>query len=255
MRSLVIASVFGLIFMLDACFPLAQQAVSVDSDRSARQEFTIIQAIIKHDFIQYDSKYVATRARYANRLKPLTAQLVALQARGKDLACSEQILIEAQWLLEHTTDWPRLDAQIDELAPSLQITDQGFATEQFPGDGAWGLCYDEWFQKFDATVDALNSLADQGKAPRYPLLFLQRIGSADALTTYLEGLLVSDIAKTGINQRDELGAVTSALSQIIFKDDLRRFIEENAQGFVIAGAYIDAYRRFLDSWQDPSTGY
>jgi hypothetical protein len=117
------------------------------------------------------------------------------------------------------------------------------------------VCFDEWFLKLDATVEALNSLAAQGTAPRYPLLFLQRIGSADTLPAYLEGLLISDIAKTGINQRDELGAVTGALSQIFFKDDLRRYIEENTQDLVIDGSYIDTFRRFLDSWQDPSTGF
>ena len=117
------------------------------------------------------------------------------------MACSEQILIEARWLLEHTTDWTRLDAQLGKLAESLQNTDQNFATRQSPRDGAWGLCYDEWFLKFDATIDALNLLADHGEALHYPLVFLQRIGSPDSLVTYLKGLLVSDIAETGIDRR------------------------------------------------------
>jgi hypothetical protein len=117
------------------------------------------------------------------------------------------------------------------------------------------LCYEEWFLKLDATIDALNDLADRDEAPRYPLGFLQRIGSTRSLLIYLEGLRVSNIAETGVDQRDELGAVTGALSQILFKDYLRRFIEEDAGGLVPNSAYVDAYRGFLDSWQDPATGY
>jgi hypothetical protein len=188
-------------------------------------------------------------------MRPLTARLVALQEQGKAMACSEQILIEARWLLEHTRDLARLDAQLGKLAQSLQSTDQAFATEQSPRDGAWGSCYEEWFLKLDATIDALNDLADRGEAPRYTLGFLQRIGSARSLLTYLERLLVSNIAKTGVDQRDELGAVTGALSQLLFKDYLLRFIDEDADGIVPTSAYIDAYRGFLDSWQDPATGY
>ncbi len=229
--------------------------LSAHLDQPARQELPTTEAIIEHDFARNGPSYIVTRTDYSDRLKQLTAQLVALQKQGKGMACSEQILIEARWLLEHTTAWTRLDAQLGKLGESLQNTDQNFATRQSPRDGAWGLCYDEWFLKLDATIDALNLLADHGKAIDYPLVFLQRIGSPDSLVTYLKGLLVSDIAETGIDQRDELGAVTGALSQMLFKPWLRRFIEENVQGFVITGAYIDAYQSFLDSWQDPSTGY
>lgn len=255
MRGLVIALALVLVLVIEAGFSPAQQAISADSTQPTHQGFTNIEAIIEHDFAHYDPNYVVARARYADRLKPLTARLVALQEQGKGMACSEQILIEARWLLEHTTDWARLDAQLGRLAQSLQSTDQAFATGQSPQDGAWGLCYEEWFLKLDATIDALNDLADRGEAPRYPLGFLQRIGSTGSLLTYLEGLLVSNIAETGIDQRDELGAVTGALSQMLFKDHLRRFIEVNVEGFVLASAYVEAYRGFLDSWQDPATGY
>ncbi len=175
--------------------------LSAHLDQSARQELTTTEVIIEHDFARNDPSYIVTRTGYFDRLKQLTAQLVALQKQGKGMACSEQILIEARWLLEHTTDWTRLDAQLGKLAESLQNTDQNFATRQSPRDGAWGLCYDEWFLKLDATIDALNLLADHGEALHYPLLFLERIGSLDSLITYLKGLLVSDIAETGIDRR------------------------------------------------------
>jgi hypothetical protein len=214
-----------------------------------------IEKIIERGFKLSDPNYIVTRSAYAKRLKALTTQLIALQKQGKDMACSDQMLVEARWLLEHTTDWARLDTQLAKLARSLQGDDQNFANQQSREDGAWGACYEKWFLKLDATIDPLGELADQGKAPRYPLVFLQRISSSDSLVAYLEGLLVSDIAETGTDQRDELGAVTGALSQMLFKDDLRRLINQGRQEFVIDDEYVDIYRDFLDSWQDPATGY
>lgn len=210
------------------------------------------EAIIERAFILHESNYRDTRAYYTAQLKPLTAQVIALQRQAKNLSCSDQILVEARWLLEHTTDWNRLDAQITKLANSLSNTDQAFAARQSPQDGAWGVCYEEWFLRFDASIDALNQLADRGESPKYPLTFLQLIADAGSLTAYLDALLVSDIAKTGIDQRDELGAVTGALSQLLFKPYLRRFIEGEVRNFE---SYMEVYKNFLESSQDPMTGY
>lgn len=109
--------------------------------------------------------------------------------------------------------------------------------------------------KLDAAIPELISLAEEGKTLRYPLKFLRRINSADTLIPYLQRLLISDIARTGVDHRDELGAVTGALSQMLFKPWLRRFLSEQAEDLVVTDAFVDAYRNFLDASQDPSTGY
>lgn len=214
-----------------------------------------IEATLTGEFIQNDSDYIATQSIYAKRLAALTAQLVTLQEQGKRMPCSDQILIEARWLVEHTSDWVRTESQLEKLVNSFSDSDQNFADDQAPEDGAWGRCYTEWFMKLDATVDKLNELADQNETPEYPLSFLERIRSSEALFTYLKDLLVSDIARTGKDNRDELGAVTAALSQIFFKAPLRILVNANLSGWTIDEQYISAYRIFLDSWQNHDTGY
>lgn len=240
---------------LGFCFFAVQPGISAHLGQPAHLEISETEPIIERGFMLNDPNYAANRLVYGERMDALTARLIARQKEGGELACSDQMLIEARWLLEHTTDWARLDAQLARLAESLNHTDQTFATLQSPRDGAWGVCYNEWFHKLDATVDGLNALADNGEAPRYPLVFLRRIADRDSLLSYLEGLLVSDIERTGVDQRDELGAVTGALSQMLFKSYLRRLLDIDPQGFVVTDGYVDAYREFLDSWQEPSTGY
>lgn len=235
---------------------LAQPSLSAaDTDGHRHILLSDIQKMIEREFERNDPKYTATKSKFAKRLEVLTTQLVALENQGENMACSDQILIEARWLLDHTTDWARLDAALDRLTRSLRDTNQEAANQQSPEDGAWGRCYQEWFLKLDASIDPLDQLAAEGKAPRYPLAFLERVGTPASLIAYLDGLLVSDIAVSGVDRRDELGAVTGVLSQMVFKDDLRRLINQQRQGPVIDDAYVDAYRGFLDSWQDPETGY
>jgi hypothetical protein len=214
-----------------------------------------IEGIVLREFERRDPDYLQKRTAYATKLASLVESLIALQEEGKDMSCSEQIYIESRWLLEHTTNWQRLETQIDALQRSMKTTNQVFAQEQSARDGSWGICYDEWFLKLDATITALNDLADREKSPSHPLSFLDRIRDPESLRSYLNDLLISDVAAAGIDQRDELGAVTAALSQLLFKEQLRRFVDGPAWGFAIDDGYVEAYRRFLDASQDPSTGY
>lgn len=235
---------------------LADEAGPANETRISRGPSAAeIQEIIVRAFERRDPSYLEKRDANARRLAPLTEKLVALQEQGEDMGCSEQIMIETRWLLEQTTSWNRLEASMDRLKQSMKTTDQAFARKQSASDGAWGACYDEWFFKLDATVTALNDLADSGGTPDYPLSFLNRIRNIENLQIYLAGLLISDVVGTGIDQRDELGAVTGALSQMLFKDRLRRFVDPPAEGFAVDESFIAAYRRFVEMSQDRSTGY
>jgi hypothetical protein len=235
---------------------LADEAGPANETRISRRPATAeIQEIIVREFERRDPSYLEKRDASARRLAPLTEKLVALQEQGKDMSCSEQIMIETRWLLEQTTSWNRLAASMDRLQQSMETTDQAFARKQSASDGAWGTCYDEWFFKLDATATALNDLADSGGIPDHPLSFLGRIRNTENLQRYLTGLLISDVVGTGIDQRDELGAVTGALSQMMFKDRLRRFVDPPAEGFAVDDSFIAAYRRFVEISQDHSTGY
>ena len=253
-QNLAIATLLPFL-VLQTLFIPRHPVFAADLDAQRRVEVSEIATMIARDFERNDPNYIATKSNFAKKLGLVTTQLITLQNQDQNMACSDQLLIEARWLLQHTTDWGRLDAQLGKLTQSLRETNQHWANRQSPEDGAWGACYEEWFLKLDATIDPLGQLADQGEAPQYPLVFLERIGEPESLLAYLEGLLVSDIAATGMDQRDELGAVTAALSQLLFKDDLHRLVSQQRQGSVIDEEYVDSYQDFLDSWQDPETGY
>ena len=59
----------------------------------------------------------------------------------------------------------------------------------------------------------------------------------------------------GLDNRDAIGAITGALSQLVYKSYLRKFVQQNVKGFDLTPEYIAAYTKFLDDWQDPETGF
>lgn len=214
-----------------------------------------IEALITRDFTRFDADYAANKAAGIKRLAALEAQMIAAQEAGNALPASNQIFIEAKWLATYTADWKRLAARLGALEKSFSQTDQSDAERQSAADGAWGRYYDRWFLKFDASIDAINQLADRGQLPAYRLRFLERIDSIDKLTAYLDDLRISDIAATGVDNRDALGAVSAGLAQLCFKKDLRDYIRQKTDGFDLSDAYIEGYRRYLDAWQDPAGGF
>src|SRR5262249_45615408 len=110
-----------------------------------------------------------------------------------------------------------------------------------------------WYRKLEPTVDAL-----QGALPSVglkPLRFMQRLADPGRVLDYLYRLQITDIAGTGSNNRDELGAVQSALSQLIFKDQLRELMESQDLGFSVSNELQAVYADYLDQTQHPRTGY
>ncbi len=245
-----------LAFLMAVLWPALAPAAAAQDDAGLEAALAVdFESLRAADFRAFDPQYETNKALRKKRFRELEKRLLDAQAAGRDLPCSDQIYIEAKWLFGYTADWPRLDRRLSDLAGSLENPDQAFAHRQSPDDGAWGACYEEWFHKLDATIDGLNELAEQGRSPEHPFTFLNRIGTTDGLIAYLSRLLVSDIAHTGFDLREELGTVTAVLSEILFKEDLRRLFDRHATGLKISDAYVAAYRGFLDDWQDPRTGY
>lgn len=241
-------------------FGLARPAAAVLLDEAVLLDDVVgsadIRTLVARDFNVYDPAYRARRQELDVRLDRLWTRLKAKQMQGGPLPCSTQIYIEAKWLLRYTANWKRLASKLDRLEKSLLDPDQDFALAQSPGDGSWGACYDEWFLKLDATVDGLNALADKNdEAPKHPLRFLARFADPSGLIPYVEGLVVSDVARTGIDHRLELAAVTSAFAQILLKQSLREFMRRKVTSVAVTDGLIVAFRGFLDRWQDPATGY
>ncbi|MBI3375397.1 MAG: hypothetical protein HY017_27070 [Betaproteobacteria bacterium] len=214
-----------------------------------------IRSLVAGDFNVYDPGYRARRQAFDARLDRLWRRLKAKQMQVGPLPCSTQIYIETKWLLRYTADWKRLAIKLDRLGKSLANPEQDFALAQSPDDGSWGACYDEWFLKLDATVDGLNALADKNEAPKHPVGFLAQFAKPSGLIPYVEGLLVSDVARTGIDHRLELAAVTAAFAQILLKESLREFMRRKVTSVAVTDGLIVAFRGFLDRWQDPANGY
>ena len=216
----------------------------------------VTRAMVEEQFVLYDPDYPALKAARMARLRGLEAQLFALQAAGEPMFCSAHMLNETRWLLQSTAQWSRIDKQLWLLGASLQDKDQYFAMNQESHDGSWGVCYDEWFKKLDPMIQALNGMAGKGVGPEHTELeFLQPIDTPQELVEYLERVRLSDIATTGLNRRDELGAVTSVVAEIVFKEHVQDYLARHVKGLDLGPTYVDAFRRYIDDWQDPETGY
>ena len=69
-------------------------------------------ALITREFEQYDSAYLAHKALREKRLDALKLKLVSSEQGGKALSCSRRMITEAEWLLNYTAEWPKLDQQL-----------------------------------------------------------------------------------------------------------------------------------------------
>jgi hypothetical protein len=216
----------------------------------------VTRAFIEQQFVAFDPDYLVKRAKRFDELKPLEARLFDLQKQGQFLPCSAHILNETRWILNSTADFSRADKNIWILKLSLDHPDQDFALAQMGHDGSWGLCYDEWFKKLDPMITALNEMARDNRPPdQKHLAFLARINSPEKMVTYLESLRVSDIPRTGVNQRDELGAVTAILAEVFYKPSLRDYVTRYLTRGRKLDEFVGAFTDFLTDWQDPDTGF
>lgn len=216
----------------------------------------VTRAMVDAEFAKFDARHPALKAERAAKLRPLADRLLALQAKGEPLFCSAQMLNELRWLLDATTQWSRIDRQLWLLGVSMEDEDQAFAIGQEAYDGSWGICYDEWFKKLDPMIQAIDAMAGKGVAPEYSQLqFLQPIGSPEQLIAYLNRVRISDIANTGLDRREELGAVSTVVAEIVFKQQVEEYLAKRVQGIELDPGYVEAFRRYTDDWQDPETGF
>ena len=216
----------------------------------------VTRTMVEAQFATFQPDYRQLKADRLAKLRPLEEQLYALQAGGDPMFCSAHMLNELRWLLQSTAQWSRIDKQLWLLKVSLADRDQGFAMSQESHDGSWGVCYDEWFKKLDPMIQAINGMAGRDVAPEHTELdFLHPIDTAPELAEYLEKIRISDVAATGLNRRDELGAVTSVMAEIVFKQYVQDYIARHVTNLDLGPDYARAFRDFIDGWQDPDTGY
>jgi len=171
---------------------------------------------------------------------------------------SVQIASEAGWLANYTEDWPRASSVLDALERSLKIKNQG-EIEQCP-DGSWGPGYTEWYRKLESTFMELLKDKYRGPKPVTPkpkkLLFMKRLEAWSYVESYLDGLRTSDISRTGRNNRDEFGAVMTALSLFVYNADLKKALKnyERELDFKLDNEWKLNYEQYLKDLQNKFTG-
>jgi len=222
-----------------------------------------LQELILNDFTRLDPHYLDNRERLGKRLDSLELQLAGLQSAGNQMECSNEIYLEAKWLHSYTADWDGLERRLVDLAKSLGQIDQDFATRQSPDTGLWGACYERSFFKLEATMLALIQLAAMDQAPRFVIHLPHPFDARAIAYEHFRSLLVSDIAQRGIDNRGELGNISTVASLAYFKDYIQDYLNNKVVGIPRnqggPGAKAEEYRRefseYVQAWQDPVSGY
>lgn len=212
--------------------------------------------LIRTEFAARDPHYNEQRNKYGAALEAPAKEIAERQRNAEPAACAYQVLLEAQWLVNYGSEWPRVEQLIGKLKTVLADAAHDTINPPQADDGSWAGCIVEPYRKLEPTVDALQELADDAHAK--PLAFIAdlKLGDAKAVLDRLWRLQTSDIRGTGRNNRDELGATQTALSQLIFKDNLRSLLRDRpALGFDISPMLEADYGDYLRQTQHPRTGY
>jgi hypothetical protein len=205
-----------------------------------------------------DQDYLSTKWRLGGRLEELNARMNQLIATPFALPISQQISLEAQWLINYTDDWARATETLDRLETSLTPANQSLLQQD---DGSYGSGCTEFYRKLEPTVDFLQSDAvlkpNPGQALTLnPLLFMKWLMNPAEVEARLNDLRVSRIHKTGRNNRDEFGSMITSLAQLFFKSKLRKaFALHPETEFNVSDDSFKGLRDYLWSIQSSETGY
>jgi hypothetical protein len=174
-------------------------------------------------------------------IRAVAARLDRAEARGRDTSCLRQILCELRWRLEYTADEQGVRSTLERLrslAPLLASAPNAITP-------AGGGGTDVWFLKLDASVDYM--LAPDFDDRCNPTRFLDRTNDPGRLRDYLDSLLVSRLAKDGIDRRKELNFATANLVRLILWRRPSSYSWDARLEAVI--------RDFITKWQDPISGF
>src|ERR1043166_2577874 len=168
------------------------------------------------DFLKFDPGYRQKHAKYADDLRTLQLELARQAAKGRSTPCSRQLFLEARWLVFYSAQWERIERRLHDLREMLsRASDPPDSREQNEADGSYDHCSEAWFLKLDSTIEEVEDRHERGQKPKFPLKLLDRINSPEKLRAYLDSLLISDVAKTGIDNRFELNIAITAIERFI----------------------------------------
>jgi len=207
---------------------------------------------IKQAFELRDPDYSTKRSQAQGKLDDLGRKLGGTTTSQNPMYCANQILLEATWLVHYGEAWDKITQKLQQLESLIGQPDN--APLEQGADGSWGICSENFFQKLDPTVDALQTKSVRQQALK-PLLFLKSFNDPQVVLSNLYSLQITDIAATGHNRRDELGSLIASLSQLIFKDEIRSLLASQDLEFKVTDELEQVYRDFLRQTQHPRTGY
>jgi hypothetical protein len=160
---------------------------------------------IRADMAVYNPRYRELLAPRKQQLALLAHRVFEMEAQGRKVTCSHQILTEARLYVGYTADFARMDLRLNDLRESLMHPErEALAEQQDSRDGSWGGCFTEWWERLDASYDALQMAKAKGIVPKYRFSLLDRINSPEKLKAYFASIASSDIAHTGRDNRKEL---------------------------------------------------
>lgn len=120
--------------------------------------------------------------------------------------------------------------------------------EQVEADGSFDHCSEAWFLKLDSTIEEVEYRTERGQPVQFPLKLLDRVNTPEKLRAYLDSLLISDVRKTGIDQRYELNIAITAIERFI--------VGHVKHNYPFPSELKQALFDYQDQhWQDPKTGY
>ena len=212
-----------------------------------------VMAKVNHAFARRNLFYKYEQGRRIRRLDTLNKKKDRIAHKGAALPKSDQISLEAQWLINYTDDWVRADKTLDWLESSLHEGNQ--SDEQQP-DGSWAMGCTEPYRKLEPTVVALQNLKDVKDANLLPLAFMQDLQHPKYVTDWLDRVRCSEIHQGGRNNRDEFGSLITSLTQLFFKNRLKKLFEDHpALKFKASTESFVSVRDYLWEVQSSVTGY
>lgn len=230
-------------------------------ERSALLDGAEAKKILAQQWTIYDPGTLARRDEALRRFRDLGKRLADDQAAGRSRDCSAQIYLEVKWRVLYTADFAAINRRLGDLEASFNEDDQAYAKQQSPVEGSWGACFEPMFMKVEETMLSLQKMQQENVAPKYALNLAPNVRNGTDVVALLAGLLISDIARQGIDHRSELAALTTYGAQFQFKDYWQRYLEDQVDGLIRdrdPGGTAEirvAFLQFLNTWQDPETGY
>lgn len=226
------------------------------------QKLPDILGLVARQQEQYAPGYAARVAQWTPVVDKAAVQLFALQSAGHAVPCSTEYFTDLKWRLHYTSmaNATEMQAALDALHASWQPDklNQTWSLAQ-RSDGSFGsFCSSRVSQYYDALVGAVSDASVATPPPdlRYALVpAYESLSSADKIEPFLSSLRVSDVAATGLDSRDDLGGITGAMSQLVWKPPLLAYMRNHSRGLDIDDAYVAAYTSFFEAWQDSETGF